>query len=116
MLIRSLASNYLKRTLRSPFGTWILGGSLLTVLCFWAPVFLYAFYAGFSAVRFLDIDRSVNLLAGVNPAILPVLIAWGLFEGLFLRRKIYVSDLYPVYGRVWLWVRWAWRVCVSSHG
>ena len=91
MLIRSLASNYLKRTLRSPFGRWILGGSLLAVLCFWAPVFLYAFYTGFSAVGYLDIDRSVDLLAGVNPAILPVLIAWGLFDGLLLRRKVYVS-------------------------
>lgn len=94
MLIRSLASNYLKRTLRSPFGRWILGGSLFAVLCFWAPVFLYAFYVGFSAVRYLDIDRSVDLLAGVNPAILPVLIAWGLFDGLLLRRKVYVS-LFP---------------------
>lgn len=94
MLIRSLASNYLKRTLRSPFGTWILGGSLLAVLCFWAPVFLYAFYAGFSVVRYLDIERSVDLLAGVNPAILPVLVAWGLFDGLFIGRKVYVS-LFP---------------------
>ena len=95
MLIRSLASNYLKRTLRSPFGTWILGGSLLAVLCLWVPVFLYAFFIGFSAVRYLEIDRSVDLLASVNPAILPVLIAWGLFDGLLLGRKIYVP-LFPV--------------------
>ena len=94
MLIRSLASNYLKRTLRSPFGTWILGGSLLAVLCLWVPVFLYAFFIGFSAVRYLEIDRSVDLLASVNPAILPVLIAWGLFDGLLLGRKIYVP-LFP---------------------
>ncbi len=94
MLIRSLASNYLKRTLRSPFGTWILGGSLLAVLCLWVPVFLYAFFTGFSAVRYLEIDRSVDLLASVNPAVLPVLIAWGLFDGLLLGRKIYVP-LFP---------------------
>ena len=94
MLIRSLASNYLKRTLRSPFGTWVLGGSLLTVLCFWAPAFLYAFYVGFSVVQYLDLDRSVDLLAGVNPAILHVLIAWGLVDGLLLGRKVYVP-LFP---------------------
>ena len=94
MLIRSLASNYLKRTLRSPFGTWILGGSLLAVICLWIPVFLYAFFVGFSVVQYLEIDRSVDLLAGVNPAILPVLIAWGLFDGLLLGRKVYVP-LFP---------------------
>ena len=94
MLIRSLASHSLKRTLRSPLGKWVLGGNLLAVICFWAPVFLWAYYIGFSVVRFLDIDRSVDLLAGVNPAILHVLIAWGLVDGLLLGRKVYVP-LFP---------------------
>ena len=94
MLVRSLASNYLKRTLRSPFGAWILGGNLLMVLCFWGPVFLYAFYMGFSVVRILEIDHSVDLLARMNPVLLPVLMAWGFVNGMLFRGKAYVH-LFP---------------------
>ncbi len=94
MLVHSLVSHYLKRTLRSPFGTWILGGNVLMALCFWAPVLLYAFYMGFSVVRFLEIDPSVDLLARVNPVLAPALIIGGLVDGMLLRRRAHVP-LFP---------------------
>ena len=94
MLIRSLASNYLKKILRSPFGKWILGENLFAVILFWLPVLLYTFYIGFSIVRFLDIDRSVDLLASINPFIFHVFIIWALVDVLLFGRKTYVP-LFP---------------------
>ena len=94
MLVHSLVSHYLKRTLRSPFGTWIFGGNVLMALCFWAPVLLYAFYMGFSVVRFLEIDPSVDLLTRVNPVLAPALIIGGLVDGMLFRRRAHVP-LFP---------------------
>ena len=94
MLIHSIISNYLKKTIRSPFGKWILGGNVFVIICLWIPVFLYAFYTGFSVVQYLNIDHSIDLLAGVNTGILHVFIGWGLVDGLFLQRKVSAS-LFP---------------------
>lgn len=93
MLIRSFALNYLKRILRSPFGTWVFGGNLLAFVCFWIPAFFYTFYVGFSVVEYLDIHYSIDLLTGVNSMILPFLVMCSLADGLLLRRKIYMSLL-----------------------
>ena len=94
MLIHSFISNCLKKTLRSPFGKWILGGNIFAVIFLWTPVYIYAFYVGFSIVQYLDIDRSIYLPARINTAMLHFFIAWGLIDGLFLRRNIYVP-LFP---------------------
>lgn len=82
MFMHSIFTNYLKRTLRSPFGKWILGGNILGVICIWIPIFIYAFYIGFYINDYFNVN---------NIIIVYILTGWEFFINLFLRRRMHIS-------------------------
>ena len=58
------------------------------------PFIFCSYYAGFSIIRFFDIDSLPDIIININQTVLYYLIMWGVFSGLFLNRQIYVS-LFP---------------------
>ncbi len=90
MLIRSLASNYLKGLLRYPFGGLRLTGKLLLLLLFWGPLFVPVTLSG---VGLGMLVQSGEELATANRLVLYFAVVWTLVD-LFLRGQIY-APIFP---------------------
>ena len=90
MLIRSLASNYLKGLLRYPFGGLRLTGKILLVLLFWGPLFVPVVLLGTGVGMLVESGED---LAIVNRVVLYFAVVWTLVD-LFLRGRIY-APIFP---------------------
>ncbi len=90
MLIRSLASNYLKGLLRYPFGGLRLTGKILLVLLFWGPLFVPVVLSGVGVGMLV---QSGEEFAIVNRLVLYFAVVWTLVD-LFLRGQIY-APIFP---------------------
>ena len=90
MLIRSLASNYLKGLLRYPFGGLRLTGKLLLLLLFWGPLFVPVTLSG-AGVGMLV--QSGEEFATVNRLVLYFAVVWTMVD-LFLRGQVY-APIFP---------------------
>ena len=90
MLIRSLASNYLKGLLRYPFGGLRLTGKILLVLLFWGPLFVPVVLSGVGVGMLV---QSGEEFATVNRLVLYFAVVWT-FVDLFLRGQIY-APIFP---------------------
>ena len=88
MLIRSLASNYLKSILRSRFGGLNLAVKILAIVFMWMPLYLYAIGAGlFIDLAFNELAFNVDIPAIASRAVLYFLIFWSGLD-IFLRTRI----------------------------
>ncbi len=90
MLIRSLASNYLKGLLRYPFGGLRLTGKLLLLLLFWGPLFVPVTLSGVGVGMLV---QSGEDFATVNRLVLYFAVVWTIVD-LFLRGQIY-APIFP---------------------
>ena len=90
MLIRSLASNYLKGLLRYPFGGLRLTGKILLLLLFWGPLFVPVTLSGVGVGMLV---QSGEELATVNRLVLYFAVVWTIVD-LFLRGQIY-APIFP---------------------
>ncbi|MXW63411.1 MAG: hypothetical protein F4Y00_06335 [Bacteroidetes bacterium SB0662_bin_6] len=90
MLIRSLASNYLKGLLRYPFGGLRLTGKILLLLLFWGPLFVPVTLSGVGVGMLV---QSGEDFATVNRLVLYFAVVWT-FVDLFLRGQIY-APIFP---------------------
>ncbi len=90
MLIRSLASNYLKGLLRYPFGGLRLTGKILLLLLFWGPLFVPVTLSG---VALGMLAQSGESLATTNRLVLYFAVVWTILD-LFVRGQIY-APIFP---------------------
>ena len=90
MLIRSLASNYLKGLLRYPFGGLRLTGKILLLLLFWGPLFVPVTLSG---VALGMLAQSGESLATTNRLVLYFAVVWTVLD-LFVRGQIY-APIFP---------------------
>ncbi len=90
MLIRSLASNYLKGLLRYPFGGLRLTGRILLLLLFWGPLFVPVTLSG---VALGMLAQSGESLATTNRLVLYFAVVWMILD-LFVRGQIY-APIFP---------------------
>ncbi len=88
MLIRSLASNYLKSILRSRFAGLNLAAKILAIVFLWMPFYLYATAAGlFIDLALNELAPNVDMPAIASRAVLYFLIFWSGLD-IFLRPRI----------------------------
>ncbi len=88
MLIRSLASNYLKSILRSRFAKLNLAVKILAIVFMWMPLYLYAIGAGlFIDLAFNELAFNVDIPAIASQTVLYFLIFWSGLD-IFLRTQI----------------------------
>ena len=88
MLIRSLASNYLKSILRSRFGKLNLAVKILAIVFMWMPLYLYAIGAGlFIDLAFNELAFNVDMPAIASRVVLYFLIFWSGLD-ILLRTRI----------------------------
>ena len=88
MLIRSLASNYLKSILRSRFAGLNLAAKVLAIVFIWMPFYLYAIGAGlFIDLAFNELAFNVDIPAIASQTVLYFLIFWSGLD-IFLRPRI----------------------------
>ena len=90
VLIRSLASNYIKGLLRYPFGGLRLTGKILLLLLFWGPLLVPV---TLSAVALGELAQSREAFDIVNRVALYFAVVWT-FVDLFLRGQIY-APIFP---------------------
>ncbi len=84
MLIRSLASNYLKSLLRSRFGEMKLAMKAITILFVWMPLYLYAMAGGlFGGLLARELFFDVDMAALASRFALYFFIVWGALDILF---------------------------------
>ncbi len=84
MLIRSLASNYLKSIRRSRFGEMKLAMKALTILFVWMPLYLYAMAGGlFGGLLARELFFDVDMAAIASRFALYFFIVWGALDILF---------------------------------
>ena len=88
MLIRSLASNYLKSILRSRFAELNLAVKILAIVFLWMPFYLYATAAGlFIDLALNELAPNADMPAIASRAVLYFLIFWSGLD-IFLRPRI----------------------------
>ena len=88
MLIRSLASNYLKSILRSRFGKLNLAVKILAIVFLWMPFYLYAIAAGlFIDLAFNELAFNVDMPAIASRVVLYFLVFWSGLD-ILLRTRI----------------------------
>ncbi len=88
MLIRSLASNYLKSILRSRFGGLNLAVKILAIVFLWMPLYLYTTAAGlFIDLAFNELAFNVDMPAIASRVVLYFLVFWSGLD-IFLRPRI----------------------------
>lgn len=90
MLIRSLASNYIKGLLRYPFGGLRLTGKILLLLLFWGPLLVPV---TLSAVALGELARSGEAFDIVNRVVLYFAVVWTIVD-FFVRGQIY-APVFP---------------------
>ena len=83
MLIRSLASNYLKSILRSRFAKLNLAVKILAIVFIWMPLYLYAIGAGL----FIDLAFNADMPAIASRVVLYFLVFWSGLD-ILLRTRI----------------------------
>ncbi|MXW63413.1 MAG: hypothetical protein F4Y00_06325 [Bacteroidetes bacterium SB0662_bin_6] len=83
MLIRSLASNYLKSILRSRFAELNLAAKILAIVFIWMPLYLYATAAGL----FIDLVFDTDMPAIASGGALYFLVFWSVLD-VFFRPRI----------------------------
>ena len=87
MLIRSLASNYLKNILRSRFAGLNLTVKILSIVFLWMPLYLYTMAAGlFIDLAFNELAPNADLPALASGAALYFLVFWSGLDILFRTR------------------------------
>ena len=88
MLIRSLASNYLKSILRSRFAELNLAAKILAIIFIWMPLYLYATAAGlFIDLALNELAPNADMPAIANRAALYFLVFWSGLD-IFFRPRI----------------------------
>ena len=87
MLIRSLASNYLKNILRSRFAELNLTAKILAIVFIWMPLYLYATLAGlFIDLALSEMAFNIDMPGIASGAALYFLVFWSGLDILFRTR------------------------------